>query len=295
MNRFVMSQLDQVNRRFEKWMEKRSREVRIPENVEEFCDIPYRETTSEFHKIDVYRPNNTGGPLPVMVNFHGGGMVLCSRKVNAPFCREMAKRGFLVFSVDYPLVPDADVPQILQDAAAGMKKVEALLEAFGGDPERVFLVGDSAGAFIGLYEMAAQKNPELAASLNLEPSGLEIRRAAFISGMFYTARFDSVGAYLRRDFYGKNWRDHPFRPYMDPAAMAVTEHLPPLYLVTSKLDHLRSYTLKLAKGLKARGKDFILVDKQAHPDMTHDFVIVKPEGKPAQEIIEGICDFFKNA
>lgn len=294
MNSFVRKQLKKVNRRFERWMEKRSREVQKPENVEEFSDIPYRDTGLDCHRMDVFRPKTAGEKLPVVLNFHGGGMVLCTRKVNVPFCRELAKRGFLVFSIDYPLVPDADVPGLLRDAARGMDRVAELLAEFGGDPERVYLAGDSAGAFIGLYEIAARENKAIAESLNLKPTTLKIKAAAFISGMFYTARTDSTGAFLRSDFYGKNWRKHSFRPYMDPAVKEVAGNLPPVYLVTAKLDNLRDYTMDFARGLKKAGKTYRLLDLPARKELVHDFVIIKPEAEKAQQVINGICEFFQN-
>lgn len=294
MNSFVRKQLKQVNRRFEIWMDKRSREVEKPENVEEFPDIPYRDTGLMCHRMDVYRPGTAAGKLPVVVNFHGGGLLLCTRKVNRPFCWEMARRGFLVFCVDHPLVPDADIPGILRDAARGMDRVAELLEEFGGDPERVYLAGDSAGAFIGLYEMAARESKAIAESLNLKPTTLKIKAAAFISGMFYTARMDSVGGFLRQDFYGSAWRRHPFYPYMNPDVPEVAGNLPPLYLVTARLDNLRGYTMDFARGLKKAGKTYRLQDLPARKEMVHDFVIIKPEGEQAQQVINGICEFFQN-
>lgn len=290
MNNFVKKQLSKVNAMFENWMARRAKEVILPENVEIIEDLPYLDSGLDCHKTDIYRPKE-GGNYPVVVNIHGGGMLLCTRKVNRPFCAELAKRGFLVFCVDYPLVPEKDIPGILADVASGMEWVKSQIAAYGGDEEKVYMIGDSAGAFIGLYEMAAQRNPAIAASLNLNVTSLEIRAAAFISGMFYTAKMDSVGGFLRSDFYGKDWRSHPFRPYMDPACPAVAGGLPPLYLVTAKQDNLRKYTLDFAGGLRKTGASHRLVDLPFDKDMNHDFVIIKPESEKAQRIIEEICAF----
>ena len=291
MNEFVKKQLGNVNAMFENWMGRRAKEVSLPDNVEIIEDIPYLDTGLDCHKVDIYRPKGNSEKLPVIANLHGGGMLLCTRKVNRPFCAELAKRGFLVFCVDYPLVPEKDIPGILADVAVGLDWVQEKIGAYGGDENRVYLVGDSAGAFIGLYELAAQKNGAIAASLNLKPSDLPIRAAAFISGMFYTAKLDSVGGFLRSDFYGKDWKRHPFRPYMDPASPAVAKNLPPLYLVTARLDNLRNYSLDFVKGLKKAGVPHKLVDLPFDKEMNHDFVIIKPESPKAQTIIDEICEF----
>ena len=293
MNRFAEKQLARVGKLLDRWMEKRTREVRLPESVSCLEDIPYRDTGKDCHKLDIYRPEKTEGTLPVILNLHGGGLVLCNRKVNRPFCAELARRGFLVFSVDYPLVPQAKVPEILSDVARAMDFVRDSIGEYGGDPERVYLVGDSAGAFLSVYELAAQKNGSLAQALGLIPGKLEVKAAAFISGMFYTAKMDSVGAFLRKDFYGKDWKSNPFRAFADPAVPEVAGAMPPCFLVTAKLDNLRPYTLAFCKGLKGAKAEYILRDLPLKPGLDHDFVIVKPEMPEAQTIMDEMCDFLR--
>lgn len=293
MNRFAEKQLARVGKLLDRWMEKRTREVRLPESVSCLEDIPYRNTGKECHKLDIYRPKQAAGKLPVILNLHGGGLVLCNRKVNRPFCAELARRGFLVFSVDYPLVPQAKVPEILSDVARAMDFVRDSIGEYGGDPERVYLVGDSVGAFLSVYELAAQKNGSLAQALGLIPGKLEVKAAAFISGMFYTAKMDSVGAFLRKDFYGKDWKSNPFRAFADPAVPEVAGAMPPCFLVTAKLDNLRPYTLAFCKGLKGAKAEYILRDLPLKPGLDHDFVIVKPEMPEAQTIMDEMCDFLR--
>lgn len=290
MNWFIRSQLAMVRGIYEGWMGMRERKMGLPQDVEVFSDIPYIEDGQEFHKMDVYRPKRAVGKLPVIVDLHGGGLLLCSRKTNRVLCGELARRGFLVFCLGYPLVPEADVPQMLRDVAVGMDKVEELLEFWGGDRGRVYLVGDSAGAFLATYELAAQKERQVADALEMRPSGLPVKGAAFFSGMFYTAKFDRVGAFLRKDFYGKKWRKHPFRPYMDPAVPEVAGAMPPCVLVTAKLDDLRGYTKRFAKGLDRAGVRYTLIDLPLHPAMQHDFVIVKPEHPRVQQVIDRVTE-----
>lgn len=292
MDRFVRSQLARVQRMYDRWMEKRDGQAAFPETVEVFEDLPYLDTGRDCHRLDIYRPKGASGKLPVIVDLHGGGLLLCSRKTNRLLCGRFASRGFLVFCLGYPLVPEADVLQILADVAAGMDKVAALLEDWGGDRERVFLVGDSAGAFLSVYELAAQKDARIAASLGLTPTRLPVRAAAFFSGMFYTAEPDQVGAYLRKDFYGKGWRRHPFRAYLDPACPEVAGAMPPCMLVTSRLDHLRGYTIRFVKGLQRAGVGYRLEDLPMDRRLTHDFVIVEPEHPVSRQVIGDVCAFF---
>lgn len=293
MNKVIVKQLEMYKYVLNRWLKRREREYPFPEKVGCIADVCPEAIGEDYRRMDIYYPKeSTMGKRPVIVDIHGGGMVLCDRKTNRPFCAELAKRGFLVFCLDYPLVPQADIPQILQEVASRMDEVNGWIDRLDGDRQRVFLVGDSAGAFISVYELAAQKNPDIAHSLELTPAALKIKAAAFISGMFYTMRSDVTCFFLRRDFYGKNWRTHHFRPYMDPAVEEVAGQMPPCWLVTSAADNLRRYTLDFAAGLKRAGIPCTLRDLPLHKDLGHDFVITKPEQPQSQTIIDEICEFF---
>ena len=288
MNFLIEKQLDFVRGLYNRWM--RRRDMKVPEDVVYVPDVCQSERCAETEKIDVFYSRGTAEKRPVIVDIHGGGMVLCDRKTNVPFCAQLARRGFLVFSIEYPLAPQTDVPGILRHVARRLDAVADLIPQWNGD-ERIYLVGDSAGAFLGAYELAAQKNEDIAAALDLTPSLLQIRAAGFISGMFYTTRNDKNCMFLRRDFYGKNWKTHPFSPYYDPAVPAVAENLPPCYLVTSYQDMLRQYTLDFARGLKACGIPYHVTDWPGNRKLIHDFVIMNPTCPEAQKSIDEMCKF----
>ena len=286
MNRFIRFMLDKTGGMYQNWMDKRVKEAPFPENVEEFRDIPYIDDGAKCHLMDIYRPKAFNGKLPVILDLHGGGLVLCSKEVNRPFCGELAKRGFLVFCVDYPLVPEKTVPEILADVCAGMERVDELLEEYGGDRERVFLVGDSAGAFLSVYAVAAQKDEAIAEAAGVTSSGLPVRGLGLISGMFHTAECDETGFFLRGDFYGKGWRKHSLLPYLKPEREQVAKLMPPTILITSKGDKLRNSTLRFYKGLQKAGVRCKLLDHPIDKRLGHDFVIMYPEMPEAQAALD---------
>lgn len=291
MNTFVKKQLDKVGRMLDNWMERRKNEIEFPADVEEFTNIPYIDSGKRCYMMDIYRPKNAPAPLPVIVDFHGGGMVLCTKDVNRPFCAELAKRGFLVFCVDYPLVPDTDIPGIIADVSRGMDFADTLIEQYGGDRNRIYQVGDSAGAFLSIFAVAAQKNPAIAEAGGFTASHLPVKALGLISGMYYTTLSDSTGMFLRKDFYGKNWRNHPMNRLFDPSVPELAGNLPPCFLVTSGADNLRQYTLKFHKGLTAAGTPCQLLDFPMNKDLPHDFVVTKPEKEEAQHAIDRIAAF----
>lgn len=124
--------------------------------------------------LDVIRPIGQG-KFPILVFIHGGGWVSGNKANYLRLCRCYANAGFLVFSLNYRLAPSYPFPAALQDITLAMEWIIAHAQRYDGDGERLFLAGDSAGAYCAtwltaaLYERqllkAAQIETELAAGI----------------------------------------------------------------------------------------------------------------------------------
>ncbi|HEY8267475.1 MAG TPA: alpha/beta hydrolase [Xanthobacteraceae bacterium] len=108
--------------------------------------------------LDVFTPENATGPLPVYIFVHGGGFVAGNKRGpnNSPFYDNFmlwaAKNGMVGVNMTYRLAPANPWPAAPQDIAAAVKWVRANIASHGGDPERIFLAGSSAGgAIVGGY------------------------------------------------------------------------------------------------------------------------------------------------
>jgi acetyl esterase len=88
-----------------------------------------------------------GQDLPALLYMHGGGWVVGDIDSHDSFCRALARRsGCLVLSVDYRLAPEHRFPAAVNDAWAGLVWLHENAAAIGADPDRLAVVGDSAGA-----------------------------------------------------------------------------------------------------------------------------------------------------
>lgn len=109
-------------------------------------DVPYTGSGHRAHRLDVYRPRAPAGPLPVVVYVHGGGFAMLSKKTHRLFALAFASRGYLVFNVDYRLGRNHVYPSPLEDAADALRFASRECARWGGDPDRLALSGESAGA-----------------------------------------------------------------------------------------------------------------------------------------------------
>jgi acetyl esterase/lipase len=97
---------------------------------------------------DVYHPTAVQGLMPVVVFFYGGNWQTGSKGDYLFVAEALTSRGFIVVVPDYRLYPEVRYPAFLQDGAAAVTWTLANLSAWGGDPDRVYLMGHSAGAYI---------------------------------------------------------------------------------------------------------------------------------------------------
>ncbi len=279
---------------FEKFISSRTVPPQATEGVIEHRDLIYFNDNDPGHKLDIFCPRTATTPLPVIINLHGGGLIMGNKEFNRHFCLRLCQMGFLVFSVDYPLCPESTVFEQLQDVYMAMDYIDGLLPQFHAQPGGVYMVGDSAGAFLALYAAAIQRNPKLKLASLRHPSHVEIKSLALISGMFYTTRRDRIGLFLQETFYGQEPKSHPFYRYLNPDDPEVSMFLPPCLLITSKADNLRRYTTDLARTLRRNRSPFILRDYGKSPELKHAFSVFDPEIPESQQVIEEIASFFRD-
>jgi acetyl esterase/lipase len=99
--------------------------------------------------LDVYR-NGRATNVPVVLFVHGGAFVRGDKDVTdevyANVCYYFARHGFLGVNVEYRLAPESKYPGGAADVASAVAWAKRSARDFGGDPDRLFLVGHSAGS-----------------------------------------------------------------------------------------------------------------------------------------------------
>ncbi|MDA1277579.1 MAG: alpha/beta hydrolase [Verrucomicrobia bacterium] len=107
--------------------------------------IPYTEPHHERQILDIYAPKNAKN-LPVVFWIHGGGWQTGDKTSVQLKPQIFTERGFVFVSTNYRLLPHVDMGTIIGDVAKSLAWVHRHVAAHGGDPERIFVMGHSAGA-----------------------------------------------------------------------------------------------------------------------------------------------------
>ena len=98
-------------------------------------------------KLDIYVPSALTAPAPVVLFFYGGGWQGGDRGDYLAFGQAFASAGMVTVVADYRLYPQVKYPGFVEDAAGALAFVRAHARQYGGDPDRIFLAGHSAGAY----------------------------------------------------------------------------------------------------------------------------------------------------
>ena len=264
------------------------------EGLKEYRDIPYTNRAGKELLMDIFEPDVARGcELPVIVNIHGGGLIGGSKNLSVGFCRQLAKRGYLVFSLEYRLIPEVRVYEQFDDVCAGMDCIGRKLVDFDVDFTRIYMVAESAGAYLATYVAAMKRSKALQDAIGYKPTNMVFRAMGLISGMFYTTRNDMLGRFLSHSIYGKDKRSIAMAEYTNPEHPEIINNIPPCYLITSKADMLERYTLDFAGELGNKGIEHHLRHMGSDPKLLHAFPVLNPALSESERVIDEIVDWFK--
>src|SRR5689334_23463520 len=96
-------------------------------------------------KLDLYVPEGLRGRAPVLLFFYGGGWQGGNRARYRAFGRTFAGAGVVTAVADYRLYPQVKYPAFVEDAAVALAFLRDHVVHHGGDPDRSFVCGHSAG------------------------------------------------------------------------------------------------------------------------------------------------------
>ena len=209
--------------------------------------------------------------LPIVVFFHGGGWVLSSVDGHDPIARRIAaSSGAMVVSVDYRLAPEDPFPAPHDDCWAVTAWLAEQGTKWGGDPTKIAVCGDSAGANLAAGVAIRGRDEGLVLALQAliypciddrqsdYPSMSDNSEGYFLTAADVTWFWDHfVPAAHRRD------------PRAVPARLEQMTGLAPAFVQTAEFDPLRDEGEQYAQRLIDAGVPTTLV---RYPGVVHGFV-----------------------
>ena len=213
---------------------------------------------------------------------------------NRYFCARLCLLGYVVFSVEYRLVPDCSVYDQFSDVSTAMTFIRDNLSSYEGNPDKIYGVADSGGAYLLTNVAAMTKNKKFAKAAHTKAPDFSLNALGLISGMFYTTRFDKIGLFLPSYLYGKGYKKKAIAPYVNIENPEIVSALPPCFLVTSHSDNLEHYTVKFEKALKANRVSHKLLRFGKNKKLTHAFSVFEPFYEESTKTLKSMHEYFQS-
>lgn len=245
-------------------------EPRRESSRDSILSIPSRDKERSI-KVNVYRSSNASAdkPLPVLINFFGGGFVLPLHGADDYFCRRMAdEAGYIVLDVDYRLAPENPFPAAINDAEDAIKYVLDHPQAF--DTSSVSVSGFSSGGTCALAALSLFPRDTFKAAVTFYPStnaaqDPSLRKApvqveggkqppAFLSNLFRNAYFGNAD---------------PRDPRISPIHADVSAYPKHMVMVTAEMDGFALEAEALAERASGEGNRNVVIRRMKH--VGHNF------------------------
>ncbi len=180
----------------------------LPEGVRKSADVPYSKAETKqpgLLTLDVYQPEGAKD-LPVMVYVHGGGWTRGDKRAVGEKMPFFCSHGYVFVSVNYRLLPKVQVPDQAGDVATAVAWVHGHARQYGGDPNRLFLMGHSAGAHLvslvatddGLLSKCGKNLSVIKGVIELDTAGLDVPKAVRSGRGLYAKVFGTDPESLKR-------------------------------------------------------------------------------------------------
>lgn len=244
--------------------------------------------------VRVHRAKEFDGVLPCVYSMHGGGYVIGTYAMDDPLFDDWCpKLGFVGVSIDYRLAPETPYPGPLEDCYRGLRWVHEHADELGVDPDRIGVMGVSAGAGLAaaLCLLARDRGEVPVAFQLLDSPMLDDRQVTPSSrqdGLPVWSRSSNTfgwQSYLG-DLYGRE--DVP--PTAAPARAVDLTGLPPAFVSVGAVDGFRDEDVDYAVRLNQAG---VPAELHVYPGACHGFFHLAPDARLTQQCKSNMEDWLR--
>ncbi|CAN1126224.1 Isoprenylcysteine alpha-carbonyl methylesterase ICME [Linum perenne] len=191
------------------------------------------------NRLDLHLPTYTDDPKPVVIFVTGGAWIIGYKAWGALLGKQLAERGIIVACVDYRNFPQGTISDMVTDASQAISFICSNISEYGGDPNRIYLMGQSAGAHISSCALLDQAFKEAWGEQGIYWSVSQIKGYYGLSGAYNLVNL--VDHFNNRGLYRSLFlsimegeeslpKFSPEARLKDPRAKDAVSHLPPIVL-----------------------------------------------------------------
>ena len=259
------------------------------------------------HALNVYRPEDRDGVLPLILDIHGGGWTYGDKDLNGYYARTLAKKGFVVVTPSYRLLPETDLKGQLQDIFAAADCIGRHAAEWGADLNDIMLTGDSAGAHLALATYAIGQRDDLQAvygvgKLPFTVSCIVLSHGACDVHELALRMSDgkpfAVGKIVQRQYsrmmFGKHPEDNLVSRNADIKELCEGVEFPYVMVIGCDRDIFRPHTKRLDAYFRTRAKEYLFsyTEGEEGKRLEHVFNIIRPEWEESVKVNDLSVDFF---
>ena len=281
--------------------------------VKSIFNISYTSQKEPYCCYDFHIPTNFTAPLPCIIYFHGGALLSGDKSLYTHFLKQLAGLGFAVFNVNYCLMPNAEIENIISNCVSAIKHIIKNSTKYSINPNQVVMGGDSAGAYLASYLITQFQAGNFKTKPNLNFIGCFLYYGMFDLTKFNKIKFPILSAMHNRyvklfDMQEKESFEklHPNKKYVScikryrksnlfnyykqySTTTHLTKNFPPTFLASGKIDKLHPQTKQLLAQLKKLKIKTTAVIFPAHrKDAQHAFLNAEflPSAKQTKQQLE---------
>jgi acetyl esterase len=220
--------------------------------------VTLRNTPGWNLRVAIWRSRQPGGPLPVVVHVHGGAWAAGNHLSFPGIATMLTNAGYLVVSIDYRRAPRHPFPAAFDDCAFVVSWCAANIREHGGDPRRMAVLGESAGANLAAAVVATGAD--------------HVRCAVLLYGLY---EFETAALVMSRLGLPTSYVPAAIVPQLRNDArlnpLVAVGELPPTLVLVGERDWALDQSRALRDGLQREGVEH---DYAELPGTPHGFTLL---------------------
>jgi acetyl esterase/lipase len=255
----------------------------VPAKIETIGNVQYDKADPDayldayFHRDSVKKK----GKLPVIVWTHGGGLISGNRSQVSNYCKILAARGYVVFSIDYTIAPEAKYPEPIAQLNRALAYISSNPYKFHADTTFFVLAGDSGGSMISAATANAITSPAYADTIKVKPglNPAQLKALLLYCGIYEVDNLNTKGAFgsflksvMWAYFDTKDISDDAFAKTASVTNF-LTSSFPPAFISAGNKDPLLPQSKLLAERLSSLDVpiDTLFFPERHNPPLEHEY------------------------